>query len=72
MSENIGTNKNRIKTHINIYSRRLHQTPRSDYFPWQYIISLPPARFLAQIQADSFFLIFFFLDLIPQNIVSFL
>jgi len=31
------------------------QTPRSDYFPWQYIISLPPAMFFAQIQADSFF-----------------
>jgi len=24
MSENIGTNNNRIKTHINIHSRRLH------------------------------------------------
>jgi len=36
------------------------QTPRSDYFPWQYIISLPPAMFFAQIQADSFFSIIFF------------
>jgi len=33
----------------------LLQTPRSDYFPWQYIISLPPAKFFAQIQADIFF-----------------
>jgi len=31
------------------------QTPHSDYFPWQYIISLPSAMFFAQIQADSFF-----------------
>jgi len=35
------------------------QTPHSDYFPWQYIISLPPAMFFAQIQADSFFIIIF-------------
>jgi len=48
------------------------QTRRSDYFPLQYIISLPPARFFGQIQADSFFKLYFFLDLSPQNIVSFL
>jgi len=35
------------------------QTPRSDYFPWQYILSLPPARFFARIQADSFLFLFF-------------
>ena len=48
------------------------QTPRSDYFPWQYILALPPARFFAQIQANSFFNLLLFLDVSPQNIVSFL
>ena len=48
------------------------QTPLSDYFPWPYIISLSPARFFAQIQADSVFIYIFFLDLSPQNIVFFL
>ena len=42
------------------YKLSLEQTPRSDYFPWQYIISLPPARFFAQKQADSFFLNYIF------------
>jgi len=44
---------------LSAYRASIRQTPHSDYFPWQYIISLPPAMFFVQIQADSFFIIIF-------------
>ena len=46
---------------------RQPQTPRSDYFPWQYILSLPPAMFFVKILTNSFFIFYFISGLISSK-----
>jgi len=57
-------------THI-----RVRQTPRSDNFPWQFIISLPPASFSPKYRRIVFYYYFFGLisskySIFPLNILN--